>query len=201
MNISNSVNILGTEYKIILTDKNDSVFSDGCDMGFVPETKEIFMAMEGLNSAEKELMFTTCIIRAFLFESGFFEEKIQCDYDIDIPFTTTKFFLKIQNMLRKFDKKRESLTKVNILGTKYRISYFNRNCFTDFDSCIIPLDKKIMINIDKSNSYIRESVVHELFNAFLLEMGLDYAWICDSYLPDWFMIQFTKIEKVVNMLK
>lgn len=201
MNIPDTVNILGTEYKIILVDKDGNIFDDNCDMFFKPETKEIFMNMESLDSAKKELMFTMSIVRAFLFESGLSEEKIRGDYDFDVAFVTAVHFLKILDITKKFDKKKKKLTKVDVLGTKYRIIYSNHSDVADCDSYIIPYHKKIVINFNNSDEIIKRSIIRWTFIAFFLERGLDRDWIYNNVLSNWFMIQFTKIEKVVNMLK
>ena len=47
MNIPDTVNILGTEYKIIKTDKNDSIFENSNSMCVVcKDDKKIFISVE-----------------------------------------------------------------------------------------------------------------------------------------------------------
>ena len=77
MNIPDTVNILGAEYKIIKTDKDDSIFGDSDSICVVCKPdKKIFIAVEETCDSIIKNSLINCIIRMFLYESGIHSNSI-----------------------------------------------------------------------------------------------------------------------------
>ena len=77
MNIPDTVNILGAEYKIIKTDKDDSIFGDSDSICIVCKPdKKIFIAVEETCDSIIKNSLINCIIRMFLYESGIHSNSI-----------------------------------------------------------------------------------------------------------------------------
>lgn len=216
MNIPNTVNILGTEYKIVKTDKDDSIF-DSFDLTFVvfKQSKEIFIATEGLCDGMIKRSLTNCIIRIFLLESGIHANSIDrwAMNDEMYGWMALQFY-KILNVIKEFDRLQKDLTEVTILGTKYKILYckdidsdseFSKN--PDVGAYINHYKKNIVINtkLDTFKCFLRSILLHELIHGFLFESGLDSEstddWAENEEMIDWFALQFEKIEKVVDTIR
>lgn len=216
MNIPDTVNILGTEYKIIKTDKDDSVF-DSFDSTFVvfKQSKEIFIATEGLCDGMIKRSLTNCIIRIFLLESGIHANSIdRWAMNNEMYGWMALQFPKILYVIKEFDKLQKDLTEVTILGTKYKILYCkdvdsdsefsadpNTSAYIDY------YEKNIVVNekIDSFECFLRTTLLHELIHGFLFESGLNSEstddWAENEEMVDWLALQLAKIEKVVDTIR
>ncbi len=215
MNIPDNINILGTEYKIVLTERNDDVFN-GFDSTFIvsKHNKKIFVATEGLCDGMIRRLLTNCTIKIFLLESGIHANSINnwAMNDEMYGWMALQFY-KILNVIKEFDRLQKDLTEVAILGTKYKILYckdvdsdseFSANPNTG--AYIDYYEKNIVVNekIDSFECFLRTTLLHELIHGFLFESGLNSEstddWAENEEMVDWFALQFAKIEKVVDTI-
>mgnify|MGYP006920286833 CR=1 FL=1 len=210
MNIPDNINILGTEYKIVLTERNNDVFN-GFDSTFIVQkhNKEIFIATEGLCDGIIKRSLTNCIIRIFLLESGIHANSINnWAMNNEMYGWMALQFYKILHVIKEFDNLQKELTEVMILGVKYKISYckdvdsdseFSANPSTS--AYIDYYEKNIVIKEELDIFFLRTTLLHELIHGFLFESGLNSEstddWAENEEMIDWFALQFKKIAKVV----
>lgn len=110
------------------------------------------------------------------------------------------------------------MSKVNILGTQYKIEYRCENedvKLKKSDGYIDTTTKKIVIckferddmTVEDLESYSNKVLRHEIIHGFLYESGLwnssheSKAWGLDEEITDWFAIQSPKIFKAFEELK
>ena len=219
MNIPNTVNILGTEYKIIKTDKDDSIFNlirkksttsiggstfTGSDsICIVRKTdKKIFIAKEGACEDIVKNSLVNCIIRMFLYESGIHSNSIdEWAMNGEMFGWMASQFDKISYVIKKFDRLQKDLTEVRILGVKYKILYCeNASLDSEFSadpniSAYIDYYKKNIIVKKESDNFkyfLRDTILHEVIHGFLFESGLDISiddWAENEEMVDWFALK------------
>lgn len=215
MNIPDTVNILGTEYKMIKTDKDDSIFEGSDSTCVVRKTdKKIFIAKEGACEGIIKNSLVNCIIRMFLYESGVHSNSID-EWAINgemFGWMALQFY-KISHVIKKFDRLQKNLTEVRILGVKYKILYCeDAKSDSEFSadpntSAYIDYYKKNIIVKKESDNFkyfLRSTILHEIIHGFLFESGLDISiddWAENEEMVDWFALQFEKIEKVVDTIR
>lgn len=100
--------------------------------------------------------------------------------------------------------------KINVLGTKYTISYKTAKQDRELEQCDGYCDKttkQIVVrkcddgcNLGDFDSYRKKVVRHELIHAFLFESGLHEnfkhnEWGHDETTVDWIAVQFPKLLK------
>lgn len=216
MNIPNSVNILGTEYKMIKTDKDDSIFEGSDSTCVVRKTdKKFFIATEGACEGIIKNSLVNCIIRMFLYESGVHSNSIdEWAINGEMFGWMALQFDKISNVIKKFDRLQKDLTEVRILGVKYKILYCedakSDNEFSEDPNTSAYIDfykKNIVVKKESDNFkyFLRSTILHEVIHGFLFESGLDDVsiddWAKNEEMIDWFAMQFEKIEKVVDTIR
>mgnify|MGYP004514817281 CR=1 FL=1 len=216
MNIPNSVNILGTEYKIIKTDKDDSIFEGSDSACIVRKTdKKFFIATEGACDGIIKNLLVNCIIRIFLYESGIHSNSIDKWAINDEMFGWMALqFDKISNVIKKIDRLQKDLTEVRILGVKYKILYCeNASLDSEFSAdpnigaYIDYYEKNIIVKKESDNFkyFLQSTILHEVIHGFLFESGLNSEstdnWAENEEMVDWFALQFRKIEKVVDTIR
>lgn len=107
-------------------------------------------------------------------------------------------------------------TKVNILGTEYRIKILDKSNDPLLCKCDGYCDKTVkeIVLATKDNDceikdydvYQRGVLRHEIIHAFLTESGLDGNWEHklfghDETMVDWIALQYPKIAKVFKELE
>ena len=216
MNIPDTVNILGTEYKIVKTDKNDSIFEDSNSMCVVcKDDKKIFIAAEETCDSIIKNPLINCIIRMFLYESGIHSNSIDDWAENGEMFGwMASQFDKISYVIKKFDRLQKDLTEIRILGVKYKILYCENTSFdSEFSSdpntsaYIDYYKKNIVVKKESDNFkyFLRSTILHEVIHGFLFESGLGEVsindWAENEEMVDWFALQFEKIEKVIDTIR
>lgn len=106
-------------------------------------------------------------------------------------------------------------TKINILGTEYKVEYrkkeqdkYLNDCdgYCDCTSKLIVVALDIDTNLDDLDIYTRKVLRHEIVHAFLGESGIQNNYRAESKyghdenIVDWFAIQYPKINKVFKQL-
>ena len=216
MNIPDTVNILGIEYKIIKTDKDDSIFGDSDSICIVCKPdKKIFIAVEEICDSIIKNSLINCIIRIFLYESGIHSNSIDDWAENGEMFGwMASQFDKISYVIKKFDRLQKDLTEIRILGVKYKILYCeNASLDSEFSSnsntgaYIDHYKKNIVIKKESDNFkyFLRSTILHEVIHGFLFESGLGEVsindWAENEEMVDWLALQFEKIRKVVDTIR
>ena len=216
MNIPDTVNILGAEYKIIKTDKNDSIFGDSDSICVVCKPdKKIFIVVEEICDSIIKNSLINCIIRMFLYESGIHSNSIDDWAENGEMFGwMASQFDKISYIIKKFDRLQKDLTEIRILGVKYKILYCeNTSLDSEFSSnsntgaYIDHYKKNIVVKKESDNFkyFLRSTILHEVIHGFFFESGLGEVsindWAENEEMVDWLALQFEKIRKVVDTIR
>ena len=216
MNIPDTVNILGVEYNIIKTDKDDSIFGNSDSICIVCKPdKKIFIAVEEICDSIIKNSLINCIIRVFLYESGIhFNSIADWAENGEMLGWMEAQFDKIPYVIKKFDRLQKDLTEIRILGVKYKILYCeNASLDSEFSSnsntgaYIDHYKKNIVVKKESDNFkyFLRSTILHEVIHGFLFESGLGEVsindWAENEEMVDWFALQFEKIGKVVDTIR
>ena len=216
MNIPDIVNILGVEYKIIKTDKDDSIFGDSDSICIVCKPdKKIFIAVEEICDSIIKNSLINCIIRVFLYESGIHSNSIDDWAENGEMFGwMASQFDKISYVIKKFDRLQKDLTEIRILGVKYKILYCeNASLDSEFSSnsntgaYIDHYKKNIVVKKESDNFkyFLRSTILHEVIRGVVCESGLGEVsindWAENEEMVDWLALQFEKIRKVVDTIR
>ena len=190
MNIPDTVNILGAEYNIIKTDKDDSIFGDSDSICIVCKPdKKIFIAVEEICDSIIKNSLINCIIRIFLYESGIHSNSIDDWAENGEMFGwMASQFDKISYVIKKFDRLQKDLTEIRILGVKYKILYCeNASLDSEFSSnsntgaYIDHYKKNIVVKKESDNFkyFLRSTILHEVIHGFLFFFVLGEVSIND----------------------
>ena len=94
---------------------------------------------------------------------------------------------------------RKLKTKINILGTEYKVyidTASDNKLLEKCDGFILPEKKEIYIEKDCSKKHQDQILKHELVHAYLYESGLDVeSWGRNEEIVDWIALQLEKIIK------